>query len=298
MAGKDNHRLVFRGDILIGFELDQVKTGLMTLLKTSTEQQLELMFSGKTVVLKKNLSATYAEKYQQAFERAGILVSIEPPLPVLTPEPAVISSIERMLKEGKKVAILIIDMQAEIEDIWLSSEKSRVIPEEMQVLDAFSDNKNVLFIDVNMEGNGETIADLAHSIKKNTLRRSFVKSDTDAFFSESLKNSQLENIIHGYLRDELEKLAVTELVPMGCFSGRCVRATTQGAIREDFNVHLDKDLLIVGDTPSLEKRSKEEMFAQAERAWARLEKWVISKGKTSKLTYITTETSESRACAP
>ena len=86
MGGTEIHRLVFRGNILIGFEPDKVKADVSRLLKTITPEQLDIMFSGKTVVLKKNLSDTQAEKFQQAFERFGILVSIDPPVTMLAPK--------------------------------------------------------------------------------------------------------------------------------------------------------------------------------------------------------------------
>ena len=209
-----------------------------------------------------------------------------------------ISWIEGLLKEGKKVAILIIDMQNDVDRIWLPAEKNRVIPEETKVLEAFSGNKNVLFVDVNMEGDGVTIADLLHSIKKHTYRRLFVKKEPDAFLEASFsKGSQDENMIRGYLGDELDKRAVTDIVPMGCFSSRCVLETTQGAIRDGFNTHIDKDLFIIGDTVNPDNLSKEEMIAESEEAWSNLRGWTFQRNKVSQMQFIRAETDESQACA-
>ncbi|MTI14343.1 hypothetical protein [Sansalvadorimonas verongulae] len=85
-AGEQLHRLVFRGDILIGFDQKKARSNLSRLLKVNDNAKLSLLFSGRPVVIKKNLHSSQVEKYQNTLERAGILVSVEPPLVVHEPE--------------------------------------------------------------------------------------------------------------------------------------------------------------------------------------------------------------------
>ena len=73
-------KIVFKGEILVGFDSQQVKQELSQLLKINDEQ-VKKLFSGKEVILKKQQPLDKAEKYKQAFEKRGIKVYLlqEPP---------------------------------------------------------------------------------------------------------------------------------------------------------------------------------------------------------------------------
>lgn len=66
----ERYDLVFRGDILLDQSLDQVKQRLQKLFKTDAKQ-VERLFSGRPVVLKRGLEAGAAQKYLRILEQAG-----------------------------------------------------------------------------------------------------------------------------------------------------------------------------------------------------------------------------------
>lgn len=68
--------VVFRGDIVIGKSLPEVKQKLQKIFKVD-DARVESLFVGKPVPLKTNLSLPEAEKYKTILEQAGIVVSIE-----------------------------------------------------------------------------------------------------------------------------------------------------------------------------------------------------------------------------
>lgn len=67
--------LMFCGEIVKGFELAQVKKNLQQLFRIS-EAQVDVLFSGKDVPLKKGLDADMANKYRVAMKKAGALVNV------------------------------------------------------------------------------------------------------------------------------------------------------------------------------------------------------------------------------
>ena len=209
--------------------------------------------------------------------------------------------INKLLTEGKRVAILIIDMQTRTERLWVPAEKNRIISEQIEVLNAFSDRSDVLFVDINMAFQGETLSGISQSIKDNELRRSFVKMDSDAFRNRSIANgSELENMITGSLGEELRNLKTTDIVPMGCFSDRCVYDTAQGAAREGFSVHVDQELLIVSDQNLMMRgssgraadiaKARLQQILQAARAWEKL------KEEIPEMKFIPAETDKQKTC--
>lgn len=62
--------IYFRGEVLPGFDGEQVKQSIATLFKAS-DSKLEQLFSGKVNVIKKSVDKATAAKYQQAFKKAG-----------------------------------------------------------------------------------------------------------------------------------------------------------------------------------------------------------------------------------
>lgn len=70
------YHIVFRGDIQMGQTLPQVKQNLATLFGLDIAK-VEALFTGKPVVLKRNLNETSAAKFKAALARAGAVVAIK-----------------------------------------------------------------------------------------------------------------------------------------------------------------------------------------------------------------------------
>lgn len=67
--------LIFRGDILPGHQLPEVKAKLAQLFKTDVVK-INALFSGAAVQLKRNLDQATAEKYQTVLRKAGAAVQL------------------------------------------------------------------------------------------------------------------------------------------------------------------------------------------------------------------------------
>lgn len=75
MSGQ-HYDIFFRGEVLDGFTIDQVKTGIAQLFKASPEK-IEQLFSGKVVALRKGLDKPGALKFKQALENAGARIYVK-----------------------------------------------------------------------------------------------------------------------------------------------------------------------------------------------------------------------------
>lgn len=71
----EQYDIVFRGDIVMGHQLTDVKARLQQLFKADAAK-IDALFSGRPVPLKKNLDRASAEKYRDALQKAGALVQI------------------------------------------------------------------------------------------------------------------------------------------------------------------------------------------------------------------------------
>lgn len=78
-------RLVFRGELLPGRSLDEVKASLPLLMKVPPEQ-VEKLFTGGSVVIKRGLPVSKLAAYQTLLEKAGIHVAVEDETPEYTLE--------------------------------------------------------------------------------------------------------------------------------------------------------------------------------------------------------------------
>jgi len=67
--------IIFRGDIVFGHQLSDVKMRLQQLFKADAAK-VDALFSGRPVPLKRGLDRTSAEKYKEALIRAGAQVDI------------------------------------------------------------------------------------------------------------------------------------------------------------------------------------------------------------------------------
>lgn len=68
------YTLTFSGELVTGFGRDQVVENLATLLKQSPDTVRRRLFSGKTVVIKRDVPEETAIKWRQAFARAGAVL--------------------------------------------------------------------------------------------------------------------------------------------------------------------------------------------------------------------------------
>jgi uncharacterized protein YdgA (DUF945 family) len=69
------YEVAFSGQIQEGAELDAVKASIATMFKAD-EATMAKLFSGKRVVIRKNLSAEAADKYSMAFTKAGAICEL------------------------------------------------------------------------------------------------------------------------------------------------------------------------------------------------------------------------------
>ena len=70
-----SYKLVFDGTISEGFQAEDVKKNLQTVLKAN-QKQIELLFSKPEVVIKKNMDYESAMKYQKAMQKAGTICKV------------------------------------------------------------------------------------------------------------------------------------------------------------------------------------------------------------------------------
>ncbi len=69
------YNVVFKGELVRSFELATVKNNISQLFKM-TGPKLEALFSGKTIILKRNLNFESATKYRVAIKKAGARVDL------------------------------------------------------------------------------------------------------------------------------------------------------------------------------------------------------------------------------
>lgn len=72
---EQQYNILFRGDIVLGFQLGDVKLRLQQLFKAD-EAKINALFTGRPVVLKRNLDFAGAEKYRKALLQAGAQVEV------------------------------------------------------------------------------------------------------------------------------------------------------------------------------------------------------------------------------
>ena len=85
----EKFNLVFKGELAKSFTLEQAKANLSKLFKISGPK-LDALFSGKPVILKKNMDFDTASKYRVAIKKAGglvHLVEVAAPKPQTPPQP-------------------------------------------------------------------------------------------------------------------------------------------------------------------------------------------------------------------
>ena len=73
---KNHYNIIFEGKTVPGKEIDLVKKALMNILKAD-EQSIDRLFSGKRVLIRKNVEAGTAKKFLKAFEDVGAVCNLE-----------------------------------------------------------------------------------------------------------------------------------------------------------------------------------------------------------------------------
>lgn len=82
--------IVFQGQVKEGVAPGQARARIGQLFQVGA-QQLDMLFSGRRIVIKQGVDAAAAERYRQAIDRAGAVCSIEPmdSVPAAGEQPAV-----------------------------------------------------------------------------------------------------------------------------------------------------------------------------------------------------------------
>ena len=73
----DQYNVIFAGETLEGKDVEGVKKSMTSFLKIDPNRT-EMLFSGQTVVIKKNVDAATAAKFTKAFQSIGAVCRIEP----------------------------------------------------------------------------------------------------------------------------------------------------------------------------------------------------------------------------
>ena len=85
------YEVAFSGQISEGADLEDVKAKVAKMFNAD-DTKLALLFSGKRMVIKKNIDQATAAKYQSALSRAGAQSEISPPFATAVTAPAAAAS--------------------------------------------------------------------------------------------------------------------------------------------------------------------------------------------------------------
>lgn len=93
------YEIVFSGQLIPGAHIDRVRANLAKLFHADA-QRIELLFSGRRLVLKNTLDQASAEKYRSTLERAGAQVEIV----AMQRQPAIAASAQQVQIEEVELA--------------------------------------------------------------------------------------------------------------------------------------------------------------------------------------------------
>ncbi|MBF0520137.1 MAG: hypothetical protein HQK92_10465 [Nitrospirae bacterium] len=69
--------VIFDGKIKDGFDLDEVKASLKILLTRNDDEFLEKLFSGKQIIIKKDIDCEGAKSFCEHFNTSGAIAIVE-----------------------------------------------------------------------------------------------------------------------------------------------------------------------------------------------------------------------------
>ena len=185
-----------------------------------------------------------------------------------------IDTIERLLARGKKVAVLVIDMDILHASLFRGDWGKQILEAQSELLAHFAERNGIMYVDVTFEARTpvllplrDTVPELALKMKRNILYSRFLKKGGNAFeYPSAVTNyEQLKEVVHGKLAPYLRERNVTDIFAMGCYDDLCVRNTVRGALKDTepyrFKVHVDRDLNIPAvpreDTPKSATKTKQ-----------------------------------------
>ena len=124
-------RLTFKAEVQPGQHPAVVRKRLAAALQLD-EERLDLLFSGRAVIIKKGLDAAQAERFRALFEKAGAQLRVEseaaqpPPagmdLQLLPPGADVLTAAERVSVPAADIDTARLSLAAK-DETWLSSER-------------------------------------------------------------------------------------------------------------------------------------------------------------------------------
>ncbi len=86
-----NYQVTFSGQLVNNMPIEQVQSNLAKIFNLDA-QRVMMLFTGRKIVIRSNLSHEEAEKYQAILYRAGALVEIDEKLPTQAISPPATSS--------------------------------------------------------------------------------------------------------------------------------------------------------------------------------------------------------------
>ncbi len=140
--------------------------------------------------------------------------------------------INSLLAEGKRIAILLIDMQEGYKLGYTSWEFREVVEDQSTILSLFADDDRVHFIDINFEGMGPTFESLLSVMKKKIAYKMFSKTSSNAFEKVAVNDKgEFPDIVSSKLQEFIENKGITHVQTMGCYDSDCVLATARALLR-------------------------------------------------------------------
>lgn len=167
------YEVIFRGDVLAGQSVIEVKQRLAQLFNADATR-IDQMFSGKPVVVKRNLDMETAEHYQSTLLKAGALVDIRP------------ATINEVVSEEKPV-----DSSNNDSGLIQEPEPEQYQPSQEQVLedvdfdvapvgaDVLSPEDKKDFTSVDVDTSSLTIAETGSDVLADEDKKDFVPQDVD-----------------------------------------------------------------------------------------------------------------------
>ncbi|MGH1485162.1 MAG: hypothetical protein ACRBCI_03010 [Cellvibrionaceae bacterium] len=104
MSDSDTYAIIFRGDIALGHTIPDVKRNLQKVFKAN-DAKIDSLFTGKPVPLKRGLTLSEAQRYQDILLNAGAMSAIESMAPVASKQEDQSSTSQNSSKSAGKTAV-------------------------------------------------------------------------------------------------------------------------------------------------------------------------------------------------